>query len=359
MPLPKIIVTQSLPEKVVKQLQSHVELVCWEYDRPVAREWLMDHLPGTEGLLCLLTDRIDAEVLQAGSSLRVISTVSVGYDHIDIGECTGRGIPVGHTPGILTETTADLAFGLLLAAARRIVEGADYVRQGHWTTWNPDLLLGQEVCGATLGLVGFGRIGQAVARRAQGFQMKVLAVRSPQEAGQFPEISASPTPDAPLIAIPPIQEEMVHTETGQDQPRSSSWQFVDLPEALTHSDFVSLHVPLNSRTHHLIGEAEFQVMKPTSILINTARGAVVDSEALYQALIKGVIGGAALDVTDPEPLPASHPLLTIPNCVVIPHLGSASVVTRAKMACMAAENILAGLRGAALPHCVNPEVYRL
>lgn len=359
MPLPKLIVTRAPPEKVVKQLQSHAELVCWEHDRPVAREWLLDHLPGAEGVLCLLTDRIDAEVLQAGSSLRVISTVSVGYDHIDMGECTRRGIPVGHTPGILTETTADLAFALLLAAARRIVEGADYVRQGRWTTWNPDLLLGREVCGATLGLVGFGRIGQAVARRAQGFQMKVLAVRSPQEAGQSPEVSASPTPDAPLIATPPIQEERVPPETGQDQRRLPSWQFVDLPEALTHSDFVSLHVPLTPRTHHLIGEAEFQVMKPTSILINTARGAVVDSEALYQALTKGVIGGAALDVTDPEPLPASHPLLTLPNCVVIPHLGSASVVTRTKMACMAADNILAGLRGVALPHCVNPEVYRL
>ena len=178
MALPKVVVTRRLPPKAWNQLRAQADLACWEQDCPVAREWLLDHIPSAEGLYCLLTDRIDREVLQLGKQLRVISTMAVGYDHIDVDECTTRGIPVGHTPGILTETTADLTFALLLAAARRIVEGAEYVRQGQWTTWSPDLFLGQDACGATLGIVGFGRIGQAVARRAQGFQMNVLAVRS-------------------------------------------------------------------------------------------------------------------------------------------------------------------------------------
>jgi lactate dehydrogenase-like 2-hydroxyacid dehydrogenase len=285
--------------------------------------------------------------------------MAVGYDHIDIEECTQRGIAVGHTPGILTETTADLAFALLLAAARRIVEGADYVRQGRWTTWSPDLLLGQDVCGATLGLVGFGRIGQAVARRAQGFQMKVLAVRSPHGVSGLPRSSVSPGPDAQPSATQEFHWEIPPPWTSHDQPLGSSLQYVDLQEALIQSDFVSLHVPLTPQTHHLMGEAEFRVMKPSSILVNTSRGAVVDTEALYQALANGLIGGAALDVTDPEPFPVLHPLLTLPNCLIIPHLGSASVATRTRMACMAAENIIAGLRGDVLPHCVNPEVYSL
>ncbi|MEO8326077.1 MAG: D-glycerate dehydrogenase, partial [Nitrospirota bacterium] len=314
--------------------------------------WLLDHLPEAEGLYCLLTDRIDREVLQAGKRLRVISTMAVGYDHIDVGACTARGIPVGHTPGILTETTADLAFALLLSAARRIVEGVEYVRQGQWTTWSPDLLLGQDVYGATLGIVGFGRIGEAMARRAQGFQMKVLAVRSPQS-------SASSRSGTQSFATPVLPREDSSAGINQGESVSASFQEVDLHGALAQSDFVSLHVPLTPHTHHLIGEAEFRAMKPSSILINTARGAVVDPEALYHALVHGHIGGAALDVTDPEPIPASHPLLTLPNCLVIPHLGSASVATRTRMACIAAENIVAGLRGDALPHCVNPEVYRV
>jgi glyoxylate reductase len=359
MPLPIVVVTRRLPPKAWNQLRAQADLVCWEQDCPVARGWLVDHLPAAEGLYCLLTDRIDREVLQFGKRLRVISTMAVGYDHIDIEECTQRGIAVGHTPGILTETTADLAFALLLAAARRIVEGADYVRQGRWTTWSPDLLLGQDVCGATLGLVGFGRIGQAVARRAQGFQMKVLAVRSPHGVSGLPRSSVSPGPDAQPSATQEFHWEIPPPWTSHDQPLGSSLQYVDLQEALIQSDFVSLHVPLTPQTHHLMGEAEFRVMKPSSILVNTSRGAVVDTEALYQALANGLIGGAALDVTDPEPFPVLHPLLTLPNCLIIPHLGSASVATRTRMACMAAENIIAGLRGDVLPHCVNPEVYSL
>ena len=339
MPLPLVVVTRQLPPKTRNELMAHAQLVSWEFDRPVTQEWLLEKIPRAEGLFCLLTDRIDQAVLTCAKRLCVVSTMSVGYDHIDIPTCTSRKIPVGHTPGILTETTADLAFSLLMASARRIVEGADYVRQGQWVEWKPDLLLGQDIFGATLGIVGFGRIGQAVARRAHGFGMNVLAVRSPREE----------------CGLSKFLEPAEATEESQDKPPV---RFVDLPTALEQSDFVSLHVPLTSGTHHLIGRPELQKMKSTTILINTSRGSVVDSSALYQALQKGTIGGAALDVTDPEPLPPSDPLLTLPNCLVIPHLGSASIATRMLMADMAATNLIVGLRGGPIPHCVNPEVYQ-
>jgi glyoxylate reductase len=339
MTLPIVVVTRQLPPKAWNELTAQAQVVCWESDCPVTREWLLDHIPEADGLYCLLTDRIDEDVLRFGKRLRVVSTMSVGYDHIDIPMCNARSIPVGHTPGILTETTADLTFALLMASARRIVEGAEYVRQGHWAEWKPDLLLGQDIFGATLGIVGFGRIGQAVARRAGGFHMKVLAVRSPRQNRESPESSEAMGINGEAWDMPPVG-------------------FVDLPTALAQSDFVSLHVPLTFRTQYMIGEPEFQMMKRSSILINTARGAVVDHAALYTALQQEAIGGAALDVTEPEPLPASHPLLTLHNCLVIPHLGSASTATRARMADMAVENVIAGLRGDRLPHCVNPEVYQ-
>lgn len=339
MPLPIVVATRKLPPKAWNELTAQAQVVCWESDCPVTREWLLDNISEADALYCLLTDRIDEDVLRFGKRLRVVSTMSVGYDHIDIPMCNARSIPVGHTPGILTETTADLAFALLMSAARRIVEGAEYVRQGHWAEWKPDLLLGQDIFGATLGIVGFGRIGQAVARRARGFQMNVLAVRSPRQSRESPEAS---------------ENAWINSETS-DMPHVT---FVDLPTALEQSDFVSLHVPLTFRTQHMIGEPEFQMMKCSGVLINTARGAVVDHAALYTALQQGTIGGAALDVTEPEPLPASHPLLTLQNCLVIPHLGSATTATRIRMVDMAVENVIAGLRGDRLPHCVNPEVYQ-
>jgi glyoxylate reductase len=339
MTLPIVVATRQLPPKAWNKLTAQAQVVCWESDCPVTREWLLDQIPQADGLYCLLTDRIDQDVLRLGERLRVVSTMSVGYDHIDIPMCSARLLPVGHTPGILTETTADLAFGLLMTAARRIVEGAEYVRQGQWAEWKPDLLLGQDIFGATLGIVGFGRIGQAVARRARGFHMNVLAVRSPRQDHELPESFETAGINGEASDIPPVT-------------------FVDLPTALAQSDFVSLHVPLTFRTQHMIGEPEFQMMKRSSILINTARGAVVDHAALYTALQQGTISGAALDVTEPEPLPASHPLLTLQNCLVIPHLGSASTATRSRMADMAVENVIAGLRGDRLPHCVNPEVYQ-
>ena len=335
---PRVVATRQLPLRAQKQLTAYADVVCWESDSPATRAWLLDQLSEADGLYCLLTDQINQEVLSCGTRLRVVSTMSVGYDHIDIPTCTARNIPVGYTPGILTDTTADLAFSLLMAAARRIVEGAEYVRQGHWKEWKPDLLLGQDIYGATLGIVGWGRIGQAMARRAEGFGMKVLAVCSPKgdsDAGKPSDIK----------------------QAKPDTSNMSHVSFVDLPTALAQSDFLSLHVPMTSETHHMIGEPQFRAMKRTSILINTARGAVVEPAALYQALQQGDIGGAALDVTEPEPLPASHPLLTLQNCLVVPHVGSASTATRSRMAEIAVENMLAALQGERMKYCVNPEVY--
>lgn len=293
---------------------------------PPAREVLLQRVRGLEGLLSLLTDRVDAEVMDAaGPQLKVISNFAVGFDNVDVEAATARGIPVGNTPGVLTETTADLAFALLMAAARRIVEGADYVRAGRWRTWGPTLLLGYDVHGATLGIVGLGRIGQALARRASGFRMKVIYYDPYCDADKGAAVGA--------------------------EVRCT------LEELLAEADFVSLHVPLSAETHHLIDARALSRMKPTAVLINTSRGPIVNPDALYEALVAGQIAYAALDVTEPEPLPADHRLLTLPNCLVVPHIASASWATRTRMAVMAAENLLAGLRGERLPNCVNPEVY--
>jgi lactate dehydrogenase-like 2-hydroxyacid dehydrogenase len=284
-----------------------------------------ERVKGVKGLVCLLTDRVDAALMDAaGPGLSVISQMAVGYDNIDVTAATERGIPVGNTPGVLTETTADFAFALLMAAARRIVEGVAYVREGKWVTWGPTLLMGQDVHGATLGIIGFGRIGQEVARRARGFGMRVLFY-DPSTRGQAgAALGAEKAPFAQVLA---------------------------------ESDFLSLHVPLTEETRGMIGEAELKKMKRTVVLVNTARGPVVDPAALYHALRVGEIAYAALDVTDPEPIPPDDPLLTLDNCVVVPHIASSSRASRGKMATMAADNLTAGLQGERLPHCVNPEVY--
>ncbi len=320
---PRVYVTREVPEQGVALLRQDCQVEIWEGELPVPRDVLMEKVADIDGLYCLLTERVDAELLDAAPGLRVVSNMAVGYNNIDVDACTACGIPVGNTPGVLTDTTADCAFALLMAAARRIVEGADYVRAGRWKTWGPMLLMGQDVHGATLGIVGFGRIGQAVARRAQGFGMRVLYH------------------DAYVSDVPP------------DLKATS----VDLDTLLAESDFVSLHVPLNEETHHLIGEEELRRIKSTAILVNTARGPVVDPDALYHALRDGEIAYAALDVTEPEPIPVDHPLLSLANCIVVPHIASASVATRTKMAVIAAENLLAGLWGQRLPYCVNPHVY--
>jgi glyoxylate reductase len=320
---PKVYVTREVPEVGLEKVQKACDAEVWEGALPVPRELLLEKVAEVEGLYCLLTDRVDAALLDAAPNLKVVSNYAVGYNNIDVDACTARGIPVGNTPGVLTDTTADFAFALLMAAARRVVEGAHYVVDGKWKTWGPKLLLGQDIHGATLGIVGFGRIGQAVAKRARGFDMRV-------------------------IYYDPYVEE---------SPEGLEAEPADLGKLLSTSDFVSVHVPLTDATHHLLSGEELAQMKPTAVLINTARGPVVDPDALLQALEEDQLAAAALDVTEPEPIPDDHPLLALPNCIVTPHIASGSVATRGKMATMAADNLLAGLRGERLPNCVNPGVY--
>ncbi len=323
---PRVFVARRIPDEGLGMLDGAVDVDLWEEHLPPPRDELLRRVRGKDGLLSLLTDRVDDELLDAaGPGLCVVSNFAVGFDNIDVPACTRRGVPVGNTPGVLTETTADLAFALLMAAVRRIPEGYDYVRAGKWTTWGPMLLLGPDVHHATLGIVGFGRIGREMAKRARGFDMTVLV----------------------HDAFPPSIEEQ--SELGVTA--------VELDELLTRADIVTLHVNLTPETRHLIDAAALARMQPTAVIVNTSRGPVVDQGALEHALRSGVIAAAALDVTDPEPMAPDDPLLSLPNCLVVPHIASASRATRGKMAAMAAANLLAGLRGERLPTPVNPEVY--
>ena len=319
----KIFITRIIPDRgLVLVKENFPTCDIWSADMPPAREDLLRRVRGVDGLLCLLTEKIDTELMDAaGPQLKVISSMSVGVDHIDVAAATARRIPVGNTPGVLTDATADMAFALLFASARRVVEGEKYVRSGNWKTWNPKLLLGADFVGATLGIVGFGRIGQAVAKRAQGFDMRVIYY--------------DPTSQPAYGAQP-----------------------VDLDALVRESDFVSVHVPLTEKTKHLVNAEFLAKMKPNSILVNTSRGGVVDQVALYGVLKAKRIFAAALDVTDPEPLPTDNPLLELENCLIVPHLGSASQHTRDMMSLLAAQNLIAGLKGERLPNCVNPEVYK-
>ncbi len=319
----RVIVTRPINPRAAGLLSEH-EVWTWPENRTMPRELLLERVIEAEGALVMLTDRIDDEFLDAGSRLRVVSQMAVGVDNIDLAACTSRGIPVGHTPDVLTETTADMAWGLLAAAARRIPEGRDYVLGGHWQEWDPDLLLGSDLWGTTLGIVGMGRIGAAVARRAAGFSMKVLYNSRSPKPGLEEEIGAA---------------------------------YVELAELLAQADHVVITAAYTSETHHLIDHTALTRMKPTATLVNIARGPLVDPDALCEALRSGAIGSAALDVTEPEPIPADHPLLSLPNCLVIPHLGSASRGTRLAMATRAVENLLAGLAGKRVPWCANPGVH--
>jgi glyoxylate reductase len=306
----RCLVTRPLPGDAIVRLKREHEVEVWEGRLPLSPTDLKGRVRDVEGLLCMLTDRVDAGVIEAAPNLRAISNYAVGTDNVDVEAATARGIPVGRTPDVLTETTADFTFALLLAAARRVVEGDDAVRAGDWITWEPEGWLGYEVHGSTLGILGLGRIGKAVARRAEGFGMRVI-----------------------------------HTSKSGGVP---------LEELLRESDFVSIHLPLNDDTRGMIGEDELRAMKETAILVNTARGKLVDTRALETALREGWIAAAALDVTDPEPLPPEHPLLEAPNILVVPHIASASHRTRQAMADMAVDNLLAALRGDEMPHCANP-----
>lgn len=304
-------VTRQLPGGALARLAGAHEVDVWEEALPPPAEVLRERASDAEGLLCLLTDRIDAALIDSCPGLRAIANLAVGTDNIDLAEAARRGIAVGNTPGVLTEATADLAFALILAAARRLLDASASVRRGEWRTWEPGGWLGHDVHGATLGIVGPGEIGSAVARRARGFDMEVLLSGRRQKRGRVP-----------------------------------------LDRLLAESDFVSLHLPLTEETRHLIDAEVLRSMKPTAILVNTARGEIVDPQALRLALAEGWIAGAGLDVTEPEPLPPDDPLLDAPNLTVLPHIGSASYATREAMAAIAVDNLLAALAGEPMPQGV-------
>jgi glyoxylate reductase len=302
-------VTRQLPGPALDRLREAHEVDVWDERRPPSYDELRRRTATADGLLSLLTDRVDAELIEASPRLRAISNYAVGYDNIDLEAAAARKIPVGNTPDVLTDATADLTFALLLAAARRLLPAIASVSAGDWLSWGPAQHLGYDVHGATLGIVGLGRIGRAVAKRAEGFDMTVL-------------------------------------HTGRSGGTS-------MEELLERSDFLSLHCPLTPETHHLIDAEALGRMRATAILINTARGPIVDPTALHKALCDGAIGGAALDVTDPEPLPADDPLLSAPNLIVAPHIGSATHRAREQMTALAVDNLLAALDGRPMPHQVG------
>lgn len=308
----KVFVTRKIPEEGLKLLRENCEVKVWEEEVPPKKEVLLEEIKEIQGLLCLLTDPIDAEVLEAAQNLKVISNYAVGYDNIDIEKAKEKGIVVTNTPGVLTEATADLAFALLLAASRSIVAADNYTRAGKWKSWGPKLFLGQEVFGKTIGIIGAGRIGSAMARRVKGFAMELL----------YYNRSTKPR---------------LERETGAKK--------VELEQLLQESDFISIHAPLNNQTENMIGPREFRLMKKTAVLVNTARGAIVNQRALLEALENREIFAAGLDVFAEEPINKNDPLLQNPRVVVAPHIGSATFATRDKMAQMAAQDLLAVLEG--------------
>ena len=324
---PLVFVTRQLPGDGLRRLARRAKVSVWPDELPPPRDELLGGVRGADALICLLTDRIDAEVMDAAPGLRVVSNVAVGYDNVDVAEASRRGILVANTPGVLTETTADFAWALLLAAGRRVVEADATTRAGGWKTWHPSFLLGHDLHGATLGIIGLGQIGTAVAQRARGFGMRILY----NDGTRRPEAEA----DADL-----------------------GLTYVELDELLAEADFVTVHVPLTPETHHLMGKREFRLMKRTAVFVNTSRGAVVDERALRDALSAARIAAAAIDVTEVEPIPPDDPLLSAPNLIVTPHIASASVATRSKMADMAVDAVLAVLQGEAPSYCVNPEAAR-
>jgi len=320
---PRVFVSRIIPDEGLSMIRDACDMDLWDGDLPPPRDELLRRVAGVDGALTLLTDKVDDAFLDAaGPQLRVVSNYAVGFDNIDVAACARRGIPVGNTPGVLTDTTADLAWTLLMAAARRVAEGDRYVRDGRWKTWGPLLLLGPDVHGSTIGIVGFGRIGQAVARRAAGFGMRILY----HDVNELPaEVTG------PLGAV-----------------------YTPLDELLAASDYVSLHVNLTPDTRHLINARTLGLMRPTAVLVNTSRGPVVDQAALADALEADVIFAAALDVTDPEPIPMDDRLVGRDDCLIVPHIASASRATRGKMARMAAANLIAGVTGQPLPTEVPP-----
>lgn len=307
-----VYITRRIPSEAVELLKSVAEIRQWDSDDPIPRDVLLREVAEVDALFPMITERIDEELLSHAPKLKVVSNMAVGYDNITVPACTSHGVIVTNTPDVLTETSADLSFALLMAVGRGVLRGDRYVRNGEWKIWGPLLHLTPDIHHATLGIVGLGRIGEAVARRARGFDMRVIYHnRNPRE----------------------------------DIEQADGYTYVDFETLLRESDFISIHVDLNQSTRHLFGAEQFKLMKPSAFLINAARGAIVDQKALYEALRDGEIAGAALDVTDPEPIQMDDPLLTLDNCVICPHVGSASFATRTRMATLAAENIASVLTG--------------
>lgn len=322
---PKVYITRRIPEDILSLIKESCEVKVWpETEIPVPRTVLENEIKTVEGIFCLLTESIDEKLLAQADKLKVVSNMAVGYNNIDVEAATRRGIMVTNTPGVLTETTADLTFALLMMTARRLEESSQFLRRGDWKTWSPMLLTGQDIHGSTLGIVGLGRIGEALARRAKGFNMKVIYHNRSRK----------------LDAETSLGIEYCAT----------------LESLLKEADFVSILTPYTPETHHLIGEAELNCMKPTAILINTARGEIVDETALYNALSTRKIWAAGLDVFSTEPLPSDHPLLSLPNLVALPHIGSATIKTRRHMALLAAQNLIAAVTGQLPPHIVNSHI---
>lgn len=320
---PNVWITRQIHPAAVDQLKQVADVEIWPEEFPPAKNMLIKKIGAFDGMISMLNDPLDAEVLEAASRLKVISQMAVGFDNIDVKAATRLGIAVGHTPGVLTETSADFAWALLMDAARRVSEADRQVHDGIWKPWGPDVLTGVDVYGATLGLIGMGRIGKAVAKRAKGFNMRVLYHNRSRD---------------------------------NDAENELGVEYVSLETLLQTSDFVSLHLNYSPEAYHLINESKLALMKPEAILINTARGAVIDADALYNALINKQIAGAALDVFNPEPIPTDHPLLTLPNVVITPHIASASKKTRIEMAYISVENATRGLQGKPLKYCANPTV---
>ena len=323
---PRVYVTRHIFPDALDLIENAAELEIWPEDEPPSPEQLREAMADVDGAIINVMDQIDVPLFDAAPKLKVLSQVAVGLDNIDIPEATKREILVGYTPGVLAKSTADLAFALLLAVARRVVESDKWVRKGNWKiSHHPMFWLGSEVNGSTLGILGLGGIGLETAKRALGFDMKVL----------------------------------YHSRTRKrDMEEEYGFKYASMKRVLTESDFLSIHVPLTPKTHRFIGEKQLKMMKSTAILINLSRGPVVDTDALYKALTKGWIAGAGLDVFDPEPVPADHPVLGLDNVVVLPHIGSASNRSRREMHLLAARNLLAGLRGERLEQCANPELYK-
>ncbi|HJV47201.1 MAG TPA: D-glycerate dehydrogenase [Bacillota bacterium] len=317
---PKIYITRSLPEEIVEYLSQDCHVRMWEReDEPIPEQRLVQEIQDVDGLLCLLTEKIDENLLRNAPKLKIISNMAVGYNNIDIKETQKRGILVTNTPGVLTETTADLTFGLLIGTARRFAESISYIQEGNWKTWSPMALTGQDIFGATLGIIGMGEIGEAVARRAKGFQMNILYYNRKRKMEAEKTIGA---------------------------------QYCELNDLLQRSDFVVVMAPYTPQTVNLLSFEELSLMKPTAVLINTARGGIVNEEALYQALVEKKIWAAGLDVFEKEPIAPNHKLLQLPNVLALPHIGSASVATRMKMAKLAAYNLLEGLNKRNPPNLV-------